>query len=128
MLALNELQCENLCIQRVMHYLADVFVHFKQTHIFSLTTKFPPSYLASNSLILDKEPGVETGYTLCVSRHYRKTCFVIPKWLWASLSKQTMLFSPSRKVRESLADVISLHGLLTNQILLFHLRHTARKE
>ena len=38
--------------------------------------------------------------------------------LMVSLSSQTI--SPSRKVREGLADVISMHEMLTNQILLFH--------
>ena len=33
--------------------------------------------------------------------------------------------SPSRKVREGLADVISMHEMLTNQILLFHIEIVA---
>ena len=33
--------------------------------------------------------------------------------------------SPSRKVREGLADVISMHEMLTNQILLFHFETVA---
>ena len=33
--------------------------------------------------------------------------------------------SPSRKVREGLAHVISMHEMLTNQILLFHFEPVA---
>ena len=40
------------------------------------------------------------------------------------LSKPDHL-SPSRKVRDGLADVISTHDMLTNQILLFHFETVA---
>ena len=46
----------------------------------------------------------------------------------SSLSSQTIKLdhlSPSRKVREGLVDVISMHEGLTNQILLLHFEAVA---
>ena len=41
-------------------------------------------------------------------------------WWGQEQSIKPAHLSPSRKVREGLADVLSMHEMLTNQILLFH--------
>ena len=46
-------------------------------------------------------------------------------WLYITYSIKPDHLSPSRKVREGLADVISTHDMLTNQILLFHFETVA---